>query len=128
MAISATLKIDNSKLLLVNCHYSVRRSHNDLRPDRQAHCDSVELEIDVSDTNSKVFYNWFIDKEVKSGQIVFDLRDISDEGKDMRTLEFEQARCFSLEEHYVENAYRRIKLTIEAEKIVEEGIEFNKQK
>ena len=137
MALIATLQFgDNDagdytkNYLVVDCHCSVRRSHNDLRPDGLAHCDCVELNVVAPDMDDMMLYNWFIDEEEMSGRILFSLSSAeSESGNLARTLLFEGARCFRLEESYNKDTrFRRLlKIAFEADTITIDDIAFNQQ-
>ena len=137
MALNATLQFgDNDaglytkSYLVVDCHCSFRRSHNDLRPDGLAQCDCVELAVVALARDDMTLQNWFIDRDEMSGRIVFDLSSsTSDVASLTRVLLFEGARCFLLEERYDKDTrFRRLlKLAFEAETITMENIDFNKQ-
>jgi hypothetical protein len=119
----------NNDYLLVNCHCSFRRSHNDLRPDGAACCDSVEVEMVAPSRDDMTLHNWFMDRDERSGRIVFDLTSsAADNAQPTRVLLFEEARCFSLEEHYDKDTrFRRLlKLAFEAESITMENVDFIK--
>lgn len=137
MALIASLQFgDNDaglytkKYLVVDSHCSFRRSHNDLRPDGLAECDSVELEVVAPALNDMTLHDWFIDEDEMSGRIVFELSSsASDATLPTRELLFEGARCFLLEERYDKDTrFRRLlKLAFEAETITMENIDFKKQ-
>ena len=137
MALSAHLQFgDNrsgrytSDYLLVDCLCSFRRSHNDLRPDGGAYCDSVEITVISPGKEDMTLYNWFMNRDEMSGRIVFDLSSTAaDDATPTRTLLFEDARCYALEESYDKNTrFRRLlKLCFEADSITMEETAFNKE-
>ena len=137
MALIATLQFgDNDarlytkNYLVVDYHSSFRRSHNDLRPDGLAECDSVELEVVAPALNDLTLHDWFIDEDEMSGRIVFGLSSsASNATSPTRELLFEGARCFLLEERYDKDTrFRRLlKLAFEAETITIENIDFKKR-
>ena len=138
MALTATLQFgDNDaglytkNYLVVDCRCSFRRSHNDLRPDGLAECDSVELELVAPALNDMTLHDWFIDEDEMSGRIVFDLSSSgSNAVSPTRELLFEGARCFLLGERYDKDTrFRRLlKLAFEADTVTMENIEFIKRK
>ena len=137
MALIASLQFgDNDaglytkKYLVVDCHCSFRRSHNDLRPDGLAGCDSVELEVVAPSLDDMTLQDWFIDEDEMSGRIVFDYSSASDLDSPKRVLLFEEARCFLLEERYDKDTrFRRLlKMAFEAETVTMENVEFIKRK
>ena len=137
MALSARIQFGdnktgryNTEYLLVNCHCSFRRSHNDLRPDGAARCDSVEVELVAPGKEDMTLHDWFMNGDEMSGRIVFDLTSTaSDDANPNKTLLFEDARCFVLEESFDKNTrFRRlIKLAFEAESITMDDVDFNKE-
>ena len=137
MALIATLQFgDNSaglytkSYLVVECHSSFRRSHNDLRPDGLAHCDCVELAVVASSCDDMKLYDWFIDEEKRSGRIVFiTVSAASDYDSSKRVLYFDGARCFRLEELYDKDTrFRRLlKIAFVADTITIDDIAFDQQ-
>ena len=138
MALSATLQFgDNDaglytkSYLVVDCHCTFRRPHNDLRPDGEACCDKVEVSVVAPGREDLTLNNWVIDEDGLSGRIVFDLSSIaSGSANPTKTLFFEDARCFVLEECYDKDTrFRRLlKLTFEADSITMDDVDFIKQK
>lgn len=136
MALSAHLQFGDNKAgrystdyLLVDCRCSFRRSHNDLRPDGAAYCDSVEIAVIAPGKEDMTLHDWFMNGDEMSGRIVFDLSSsASEDANPTKILRFEDARCFTLEEWYDKNTrFRRLlKLAFEADSITMEDIDFNK--
>ena len=136
MALSAHLQFGdnqsgryNKDYLLVACHHSYRRPHNDLRPDGPAQCESVEVSLVAPGKDDMMLQEWFEKNEELSGRIVFDLSSVAaDTAQPTRVLLFEDARCFVLEESYDKDTrFRRLlKLCFEAETITMEDINFSK--
>ncbi|MBO4249758.1 MAG: hypothetical protein J5884_00725 [Paludibacteraceae bacterium] len=119
----------NKDYLLVDCRCSYRRSHNDLRPDGRAQCDSVEITVVSPAKEDMTLFDWFMNGDEMSGRIVFDLSSLStDDSNPEKILYFEDARCFALEESYDKDTrFRRLlRLSFEADKISTEEIDFNK--
>lgn len=137
MALSAHLQFGDNKAgrystdyLLVDCRCSFRRSHNDLRPDGSAQCDSVEIDVVCPGKEDMTLHDWFMNGDEMSGRIVFDLSSTApDDGNPTRILYFEDARCFALEESFDKDTrFRRLlRLAFEAEKVTMENIDFNKK-
>ena len=136
MALSARIQFGdnkagryNAEYLLVDCRSSFRRSHNDLRPDGAARCDSVEVAVVAPGKEDMTLYDWFMNGDELSGRIVFDLSSTApDDANPTRILQFEDARCFALEEVYDKDTrFRRLlRLSIEADTIIMEAIDFSK--
>ena len=120
----------NADYLLVDCRCSFRRSHNDLRPDGAAQCDSVEVDVVAPGKDDMTLREWFISGDEMSGRIVFDLSSTaSGDANPTKILLFENARLFGLEESYNKDTrFRRLlKLTFEADSVTMEDIDFNKE-
>ena len=119
----------NAEYLLVDCRCSYRRSHNDLRPDGPAQCESVELSVVAPGKDDMLLLDWFRNNDELSGRIIFDLSSVAaDDANPTRVLLFEDAHCFALEESYDKDTrFRRLlRLSFEAETITMEDINFNK--
>ena len=119
----------NADYLLVDCRCSFRRSHNDLRPDSSAQCDSIEIEVVDPGKEDMTLHNWFMKGDEMSGRIVFDLSStMPSDGNPTKILYFEDARPFVLEEIYNKDTrFRRlISLTFEADKVTMKDVDFNK--
>ena len=120
----------NADYLLVDCRCSFRRSHNDLRPDGAAQCDSVEVDVVAPGKDDMTLREWFISGDEMSGRIVFDLSSTaSGDANPTKILLFENARLFGFEESYNKDTrFRRLlKLTFEADSVTMEDIDFNKE-
>ena len=136
MALSAHLQFGDNKsgryntdYLLVDCRSLFRRSHNDLRPDSAAQCESVEITVVAPGKDDMTLHQWFMNGDEMSGRIVFDLTSTAaDDANPTRILRFEDARCYVLEEMYDKNTrFRRLlKLAFEADSITMEDLDFNK--
>lgn len=119
----------NADYLLVDCRCSFRRSHNDLRPDGSAQCDSIEIEVVDPGKEDMTLHDWFMNGDEMSGRIVFDLSStMLSDGNPTKILYFEDARPFVLEEvYYKDTRFRRlIRLTFEAESVTMKDVDFKK--
>lgn len=117
----------NAEYLLVDCRCSFRRSHNDLRPDGRAKCDSIEISLVAPGRDDMTLHDWFINGDELSGRILFDLSSTApDDANPTRVLLFENARCFVFEERYAKDTrFRRLlHLAFEADSINMEDINF----
>ena len=136
MALSAHLQFGdnqsgryNKDYLLVDCRCSYRRSHNGLRPDGPAQCESVEVSLVAPGKEDMMLQDWFEKNDELSGRILFDLSSVAaDDANPTRVLLFEDARCFAFEESYDKDTrFRRLlKISFEAETITMEDINFTK--
>jgi hypothetical protein len=110
MALSARIQFgDNgigqysSDYQLSECKTHFTRHHSAFFPDEDAKCMQIELTIVASNKYDLNIQEWFIDRSCLSGRIVFELSSIQggEQGSGpLRTIEFEDAECFSLGEKY----------------------------
>ena len=106
MSLSARLYIgDNSssnytkEYLVTRCEVKVARHHN--APDSAPRCDEVILSVVAPTKDDLDLFEWYIDQTTLSGKIVVDLTNQSARyDVTERTFKFEDAKCFSIAEHY----------------------------
>lgn len=106
MSLSARLYIgDNSssnytkEYLVARCEVKVARHHN--APDSVPRCDEVILSVVAPTKDDLDLFEWYIDQTTLSGKIVVDLTNQSARyDVTERTFKFEDAKCFSIAEHY----------------------------
>ena len=121
------LKIGNNEYSVIDCHCHFSRDYNHAEPISNARCERVDLLINYVDAGDLFFYKWFVNKETKSGSVVF----YQDESKTIaiKEITFETASCFSLTEEF-ENfgttSTRTIKLSFMADKITINDVDFQK--
>lgn len=135
MAISAALKFGDNDSGMYNQEYPVfsfrshyLRNHNGVRPDASYRCDCVRVTMPAPPKSDIRLYEWFADKSMLSGCIER-VDNSLDGGEAVSTLKFENARCFSLEEEYDADNFRREVLAIEfvAEEISECDVVFHRE-
>lgn len=122
MALLATLQIGNNaegiynnQYLVVRCNYSFSRQHNVRVPNTVAKNNQVELVLVAPSCDDMLLYDWYINQDVLSGRIVFDMSSVYND--DAKIFQFENAQCYALSESYdIDGIYRRlITLCITAE-------------
>lgn len=109
------------------CH--TFRKHNEYRPTSDRMCDGIELTVIAPGKNDMQLYQSFIEQSTFSGRILIELPPKhSQNGNDMKEIQFEEALCYSLEEdyHIGDNQRRVLKLLLVAESIVIDGVKFNR--
>lgn len=122
----AKLKIGDNTYSVMDCHCHLCRNYNHAEPDGNARCDRLNLLLNYVDATALTLYKWFVDKETKSGSVAF-FKDASSQSS-IKEIQFETARCFSFTEEYENqgSSYtRHINLSLVAEKVTINGVDFN---
>jgi hypothetical protein len=120
------LKIGNDNYSVIDCHCHFSRDYNHAEPISNARCERVDLLINYVDAGDLVFYKWFVNKETKSGSVIF-FQDESQKNV-IKEIKFETARCFSLTEEFESfgtTSTRTIKLSFMADTITVSDVTFN---
>ena len=112
---------------VADCHLHFMRHYNHFRPDTDARCEKVEVVVEAPGKNDLRLQEWFINNEPQNGRVIFDIPSKTAEDSSEKTVEFEGAYCYSLEEVYHINIQRRrfFRLAIVADKITVNQTEFN---
>lgn len=112
---------------VADCHLHFMRHYNHFRPDTDARCEKVEVVVEAPGKNDLRLQEWFINNEPQNGRVIFDIPSKTAETSSEKTIEFEGAYCYSLEEVYHINIQRRrfFRLAIVADKITVNQTEFN---
>lgn len=112
---------------VADCHLHFMRHYNHFRPDTDARCEKVEVVVEAPGKNDLRLQEWFINNEPQNGRVIFDIPSKTAETSSEKTVEFEGAYCYSLEEVYHINIQRRrfFRLAIVADKITVNQTEFN---
>jgi hypothetical protein len=112
---------------VADCHLHFMRHYNHFRPDTDARCEKVEVVVEAPGKNDLRLQEWFINNEPQNGRVIFDIPSKTAEASSEKTVEFEGAYCYSLEEVYHINIQRRrfFRLAIVADKITVNQTEFN---
>jgi hypothetical protein len=102
------------------------RHYNHFRPDTDARCEKVEVVVEAPGKSDLQLQEWFINNEPQNGRVIFDIPSKTAETSSEKTIEFECAYCYSLEEVYHINIQRRrfFRLAIVADKITVNQTEF----
>ena len=111
---------------VADCHLHFMRHYNHFRPDTDARCEKVEVVVEAPGKNDLRLQEWFINNEPQNGRVIFDIPSKTAETSSEKTVEFEGAYCYSLEEVYHINIQRRrfFRLAIVADKITINQTEF----
>jgi hypothetical protein len=111
---------------VADCHLHFMRHYNHFRPDTDARCEKVEVVVEAPGKNDLRLQEWFINNEPQNGRVIFDIPSKTAEASSEKTIEFEGAYCYSLEEVYHINIQRRrfFRLAIVADKITVNQTEF----
>ena len=111
---------------VADCHLHFMRHYNHVRPDTDARCEKVEVVVEAPGKNDLRLQEWFINNEPQNGRVIFDIPSKTAEASSEKTVEFEGAYCYSLEEVYHINIQRRrfFRLAIVADKITINQTEF----
>jgi hypothetical protein len=112
---------------VADCHLHFMRHYNHFRPDTDARCEKVEVVVEAPGKSDLRLQEWFINNEPQNGRVIFDIPSKTAEASSEKTVEFEGAYCYSLEEVYHINIQRRrfFRLAIVADKITVNQTEFN---
>lgn len=133
MSLSATLQIGDNQLGNYNKEYKVVRSqykfvrgYNFRQPDTAARNKFIEITVVAPGKEDLSLYDWYIDRTLLSGRIVFDLSGQAIFDERPKIIQFEEAACFSLSEsyHIDDESLRLIKIEITAEETIVDSITF----
>ena len=133
MSLSATLQIGdnhmenyNKEYQVVRCQYTCARGYNFRLPDTEARNKTIEITVVAPGKEDLSLYDWYIDRTLLSGRIVFDLSGQAMFDERPKIVQFEDAACFSLSESYhIDNdSQRLIRIEIAAEETVVDSIPF----
>ena len=94
------------------CHYS--RKHNGFIPTSRPTCNKIEITVVAPETDDFLFYEWFVNQTVMSGNLSYELPVSSKNAyPEARTIGFVDAKCLAFSEHYdIKRKSRRL-LTLE---------------
>lgn len=97
------------------CHHSRNYNHN--HPDSAPRCERISITLNVPAKEDLMLYEWFVDQSFFSGRIlvnVFSYKDSDD--TEPHIIYFNDAQCYSIEEHYdvTSNKLRRITIELDA--------------
>lgn len=135
MSIFATLKFGNNDsgrythgypVLAVRSHFM--REVNGVRPSSTHRCESISLTLPTPAKDDVGLYEWFVEGSSRSGVIEIAETDAMGAESAVRTIKFENARCFGLREHYDNtNLTETLQFDIDfvAEQVSAGGVEFD---
>jgi len=93
------------------CRYS--RKHNGFHPTTSPTCEQIEITVVASANDDFLFYEWFINRSKQSGSLSYELPLSPQSGNsEMRVIDFKDAGCLSVSEHYDINERNRRLITI----------------
>ena len=133
MSLSATLQIGdnhmenyNKEYKVVRCQYKCARGYNFRQPDTVARNKTIEITVIAPGKEDLSLYDWYIDRTLLSGRIVFDLSGQAMFDERPKIVQFEDAACFSLSEsyHIDDDSQRLIRIEIAAEETGVDSIPF----
>lgn len=96
--------------LVTSCHVKLARRHNDYAPDADPRCDLIHVTIVAPDKDNLELQEWYIERSALSGKIVIDLSNQAAKyDQTERTIQFENAQCVAIAEHYeIDAPYRHL--------------------
>ncbi len=115
--------------LLTDYKCFTHRHHNEYRPEADKYCDKIELSVIAQGREDMRLYDWFISQSTINGRLLITLPPQSNQlAEETRIVEFEDAICFSLEEdfHIGQDQRRQLKLSMIADRVVIDGVVFNR--
>lgn len=133
MSLSATLQIGDNNIgvydrqyKVVRCQYNFSRGYNFRMPDTTSRNKSISITIVAPGKEDLSLYDWYINRTVLNGRILFDLSGQAMFDENPKTIYFEGASCFSLSESYhIDQEKRRlIHIEITTEETTVDNIRF----
>jgi hypothetical protein len=136
MALTAIIQFGNNTVkryfkeyLVTDCHIVHRRNYNKFCPEGNGACERLEVSVVCPGRDDLDLYRWYDMQTAQEGRIVISTVAVrASDGETEHIISFENARCFSLDEKYDINTFRRriVTLSIEAENIKVDDIEFKR--
>lgn len=134
MAVIASLQFGNNDHGLYNKSYLVSnvrlhfsRNYNCRRPNSDARCESVTINVVAPEDGDNTLYEWYAKSASMTGRLLIENPTFkNNDAVFYKELQFEEARCMLLAEKYDIKVDRRrmITLAFEADSITFNGIEF----
>ena len=133
MSLSATLQIGDNNIgvyerqyKVVRCQYKFSRGYNFRMPDTTSRNKSISISIVATGKDDLSLYDWYINRTLLNGRILFDLSGQAMFEDSPKVLSFEGALCFSLSESYhIDQENRRlIHIEITTEETTVDNIRF----
>jgi hypothetical protein len=131
MALLTTLKLKDvsDDYKVADFHLHLSRNYNQFNPESAPTCESIEMTVVAPTTDDYTIYQWYNDDSLLSGKLMYELPvSLNHTYSEIRTIEFQDARCFAFKESYdIDQASRRLlTIRIVPEKVTMEGVYFNK--
>ena len=93
------------------CRHS--RKHNGFHPTTSSSCEQIEITVVAPTNDDFLFYEWLINRSKQSGSLSYELPVSPQNGSgEKRVIEFSDAGCLSVSEHYDINERNRRLITI----------------
>ena len=136
MALTAILQFGSNttrryykQYMVSDCHIVHRRRYNTACPEGCASCERLEVSVICPGRDDLGLYEWYDTQNFQEGRIVVSTTTAKTSDSEAEHIVcFEDARCFSLTEHYDAGTTRRriLTLAIEAEKINVDDVEIKR--
>ncbi len=125
MALKATLKVGGTDYELVDYKWKMTCPHNETRPDGLTRCDCLEFTVISPGKNDLTLLDWYILQSGQSGDIKVQMDDT--QKTPFKTVHFENALCYAIEETYHIDKYARraLRLNIAVESLKVDDVIFS---
>lgn len=85
------------------------RRYNQVRPDKEPQCETIELTLLAPDKNDLTLYKWYETGEPLSGRLRFTIVGLKGSDKEEKELLFNDAQCYQLGETFdAQSNFRRL--------------------
>ena len=128
MALLSTLTFkditNEFNVLDFRCHFS--RRYNHFNPESAPFCERIEMTIVAPETDDYTIYEWYINRNMMSGTLTYELPVTLKNSGDKRSIDFVDAQCFSISENYdiSEMKKRLLKIVIIPEQVSMQNVSF----
>lgn len=86
-----------------------KRHYNQMRPDKEPQCETIELTMVAPDKSDLMIYQWYETGEALSGRLVFRMPGISESDNIEKEILFTGAQCYQLGETFdSQSDFRRL--------------------
>jgi hypothetical protein len=128
MALLTTLALSGSQYQYKVADFRCRfvRRYNQFNPESAPCCDCIEMTVIAPDTDDYTFYEWYINRSIMSGKLIYELPVTVSSNMEVRKIEFKDAQCFSIKEDYDidKDSRRLLTLSIVPEKVSMDNVSF----
>lgn len=98
---------------VVKCVTHLTKGYSSHNVSSEAYCDSIEVTVVAPTSEDLELQDWFLSGTPRTGRLSFSLADIGNGAADIeRSIEFEDAQCFRLNESYDIDNYNLRLLTL----------------